>query len=32
MFRIFDKLGVSNRVEPVLYALSSSKRDDVDSR
>jgi DNA-binding NarL/FixJ family response regulator len=32
MFRIFDKLGVSNRVELVLYALSSSKRSDVDSR
>lgn len=26
VFRIFDKLGVSNRVELVLYALSSSKR------
>jgi DNA-binding NarL/FixJ family response regulator len=32
MFRIFDKLGVSNRVELVLYALSSSKRPDADSR
>ena len=26
MFRIFDKLGISNRVELVLYALSNSKR------
>jgi DNA-binding NarL/FixJ family response regulator len=26
MFRIFDKLGISNRVELVLYALSSAKR------
>jgi DNA-binding NarL/FixJ family response regulator len=26
MFRIFDKLGISNRVELVLYALSSSRR------
>jgi DNA-binding NarL/FixJ family response regulator len=26
MFRIFDKLGVSSRVELVLYALSNSKR------
>jgi DNA-binding NarL/FixJ family response regulator len=32
MFRIFDKLGVSNRVELVLYALSSSKHPDADSR
>jgi len=31
MFRIFDKLGVSNRVELVLYALSGAKRSDVDS-
>ena len=26
MFRIFDKLGISNRVELVLYALNNSKR------
>jgi len=26
MFRIFDKLGISNRVELVLYALNSSRR------
>jgi hypothetical protein len=26
VFRIFDKVGVSNRIELVLYALSSSKR------
>jgi hypothetical protein len=26
MFHIFDKLGISNRVELVLYALSNSKR------
>jgi predicted RNA-binding protein Jag len=26
IFRIFDKVGVSNRVELVLYALSNSRR------
>jgi hypothetical protein len=26
MFRIFDKLGISNRVELVLYALNNSRR------
>ena len=26
MFHIFEKLGISNRVELVLYALSNSKR------
>jgi DNA-binding NarL/FixJ family response regulator len=26
MFHLFDKLGISNRVELVLYALSNSKR------
>jgi hypothetical protein len=26
MFRVFDKLGISNRVELVLYALNSSRR------
>jgi len=26
IFRIFEKLGVSNRVELVLYALSNSRR------
>ena len=26
VFRIFDKLGVSNRIELVLYALSNSRR------
>ena len=26
MFHVFDKLGISNRVELVLYALSNSKR------
>jgi DNA-binding NarL/FixJ family response regulator len=27
MFHIFDKLGISNRVELVLYAMSSPNRD-----
>jgi len=29
IFRIFEKLGVSNRVELVLYALSNSRRAEV---
>jgi DNA-binding NarL/FixJ family response regulator len=29
LFRIFDKLGVSSRVELVLYAMSSSKRSQI---
>ena len=29
IFRIFEKLGVSNRVELVLYALSNSRRVEV---
>lgn len=29
MFHIFDKLGISNRVELVLYALSNSKRAEI---
>ena len=29
ILRIFDKVGVSNRVELVLYALSSSRRVEV---
>jgi len=32
MFRMFKKLGVSSRVELVMYAVSGSKRADVDSR
>ena len=29
IFRIFEKLGVSNRVELVLYALSNSRRAEI---
>ncbi len=29
LFHIFDKLGISNRVELVLYALSNSKRAEI---
>jgi hypothetical protein len=32
MFHIFDKLGVSSRVELVLYAVSTSKRIQFSSR
>lgn len=32
MFRMFEKLGVSSRVELVMYALSGSKRAGIDSR
>jgi DNA-binding NarL/FixJ family response regulator len=31
MFHIFDKLGISNRVELVLYAVSNPRRDSIPS-